>query len=215
MDGATLQNRVYYGYTQAALRIGLTFSQYRPLTASTALGAGNLLRTMPASFNAQDMKYGTPNGYAKPTWYCVADGRLLKVGDYLTAASGTFFIAAMQPLLPILAVECNRTVTIYRPQQQAGVGALGYGGNTQSNQTAVVTAFPASLLIAAKAERNAVNLPGDGRSVSQMMLLPPIPGGVLIMDDDIVEDDLGTRYLIFGTELTDLGWRCTVMESET
>jgi hypothetical protein len=213
MDGATLQNRVYYGYTQAALRIGLTFSQYRPLTASTALG--NLLRTMPASFNAQDMKYGKPSGYAKPLWYCLADGRLLKVGDYLTAASGTFFIVAMQPLLPILAVECNRTVTVSRPQQQTGVGAVGYGGNTKSNQTAIVTGFPAALLLAAKAEVNTVKLPGDGRAVAYQLLLPPIPGAVQLKNDDIVEDDLRNRYVIFGAELTDLGWRCTVMESET
>lgn len=215
MDAVTLQNRVYYGYTQAALRIGLTFSQYRPTTATNALNAAFKLRTMPASFNALDMKYGKANGYGKPTWYCVADGRILQVGDYLTGNGSTYFIAAMQPILPILAVECNRTVTIYRPQQQPGVGALGYGGNTQTNQAAVVTGFPVSLLLSAKAERNPVNLPGDGRATSNILLLPPIPGGVIIKDDDIVEDDLGTRYLIFDAEKTDLGWRCTVMESET
>ena len=215
MDGATLQQRVYYGYAKAANVIGLSFAQYRPATASTAIAAGNLLRSMPASFNAQDMAYGKPNGYGKATWYCVADGRLLQVGDYLTGNGSTYFIAAMQPLLPMLAVECNRTVTVYRPQQQPGVGALGYGGNTESNQVAIVTAFPASILIGAKAETNAVKLPGDGRSVAQVMLLPPIPGGVQIKNNDIVIDDLANRYIIFGAELTDLGWRCTVMESET
>lgn len=215
MDGATLQQRVYYGYAQAAKRIGLSFDQYRPTTATTAMASGNLLRSMTASFNAQDMRYSKPNGYGKATWYCLADGRLLQVGDYLTGNGSTYFIAAMQPLLPILAVECNRTVTVYRPQQQAGVGALGYGGNTAANETAVVTSFPASILIGAKAETNAVKLPGDGRSMAQVMLLPPIPGAVQIKNNDIVKDDLGNRYIIFGAELTDLGWRCTIMESET
>lgn len=215
MDGATLQQRVYYGYTQAAQRIGLPFSQYRPGGASGALASGNLLRSITASFNAQDMQYGKPNLYGKATWYCLADGRLMQVGDYLSGNGSTYFIAAMQPLLPILAVECNRTVTVYRPQQQSDIGAVGYGGNTQSNQLAIVTAFPASILIGAKAETNAVKLPGDGRSVAQVMLLPPIPGAVQIKNNDIVEDDLGNRYLVFGAELTDLGWRCTIMESET
>lgn len=214
MDGATLQQRVYYGYAQAATRIGLAFSQYRPTTPTDALAQRNLLRTMPASFNAQDMAYGKPNGYNKPTWYCLADGRLLAVGDYLSGNGSTYFIAAMQPLLPILAVECNRTVTVYRPQQQTGVGVAGYGGNTADTQVAIVTGYPASLLLGAKAETGAAKLPGDGRSVAQSLLLPPI-AGVQIENNDIVVDDMANRYIVFAAELTDLGWRCTVMESES
>lgn len=215
MDGTVLQQRVYYGYAKAAAVVGLSFAQYRPASAVNALLDTNLQATIKASFNAQDMKYSKPNPYGKATWYCLADGRLLQVGDYLTGNGSTYFIAAMQPLLPILAVECNRTVTVYRPQQQAGVGALGYGGNTESNQVAIVTAFPASVLIASRAETNAVKLPGDGRGMAQVMLLPPIPGAVQIKNNDIVIDDLANRYIVFGAELTDLGWRCTVMESET
>ena len=213
MDGATLQQRVYYGYAQAAQRIGLPFSQYRPTSASNPLQT--VLATLTASFNALDMKYSKPNGYARPTWYCLADGRLLKVGDYLTGNGSTYFIAAMQPLLPILAVKCNRTVTVYRPQQESGVGAVGYGGNTQANQRAIVTAFPASVLLATKAENGPVNLPGDVRAAWANLLLPPIPGGVTILDHDVVTDDIGGRYIVSGAELTELGWRCTMQESES
>lgn len=215
MNGATLQAKVYAGYAKAAAAIGLTFSQYRPQSATSALASGNLLRTLPASFNAEDMGYGRPNKYGKATWYCLADGTLLAVGDYLSGNGATYFIAAMQPLLPMLAVQCNRTVTVYRPQQQPGLGAMVYGGNTQSNQSAIVTAFPASIIMGAKAETGVVKLPGDGRSMASLMLLPPIPGGVQIKNNDIVEDDLANRYLVYAAELTALGWRCTVMESES
>ena len=209
-----MQAKVYRGYAIAAAKIGLTFSQYRPLGTTAAIASGNLLRTLPASFNAEDMKYGRPNKYGKPTWYCLADGTLLQPGDYMVGA-GTYFIAAMQPLLPILAVECNRTVSLYRPQQQAGVGAVGYGGNTAANQTPLVQDWPASLLQAAKAASNPINLPGDAKQASWALLMPAIPGGVVIKNDDVVTDDLGSRYLVYSAELTDLGWRMQLTESET
>lgn len=215
MDGTKLQGKVYYGYAKSAKRIGLPFSQYRPATAMNPVSGPMLVGTILASFNAQDMKYSKPNTYGKAVWYCLADGRLMAVGDYFVGAPGTFFIASMQPLLPIQAVECNRVVTVYRPQQQAGVGAVGYGGNTQINQTAIITAFPASILINSKADKGPVNLPGDTRSAWWNLLLPPIPSTVVIEDADIVIDDLGNRYTVSAAELTDMGWRITMAESET
>lgn len=210
-----MQQKVFRGYAIAAAKIGLPFSQYRPRGASNPLAGGSLLRTLSASFNAEDMKYGKPNKYGKPTWYCVADGTQLAVGDYLQADSGTFFIAAMQPLLPILAVQCNRTVTIYRPQQQVGVGAVGYGGNTAENQTAIATSWPVSLLQASRGDQNKTGLPGDSRSGSWVLLMPAIPSDVVIKNGDIATDDIGNRYMVFSAELTDMGWRMQVQESET
>lgn len=213
MDGTRLQSLVYYGYYQAALRIGLPFQQYRPTNAAAPLGTA--FATLVASFNAKDMKYGKPSAYGSPLWYCLADGRVMQVGDYLIGAPGTFFIASMQPILPIQAVECNRVVTVYRPQQQTAVGAAPYGGNTADNQTAIATGFPASILINAKADKGVVSLPGDARSAWWNMLLPIIPGGVTIEDADVVIDDLENRYVISAAELTDMGWRITMAESET
>lgn len=215
MDGATLQSRIYAGYAKAALRLGLSFSQYRPTAATSPMSAPYLLRTMLASFNAQDFKYGRPNGYGKATWYCLADGALLQVGDYLTGNGSTYFIAAMQPLLPILAVECNRTVTLYRPQQQVGVGAVGYGGNTAANETVLAAGFPASVLQGTKGEHGDTKLPGDVRNPWWSALLPNIPGGIRLRSDDVMVDDQGKRYTLSSTEQTDMGWRITAMEAET
>lgn len=212
MDGVRLQNRVYYGYAQSALRIGLPFQQYRPMSASNPLAT--VLSTLPASFNAKDLKYGKANGYGSPVWYCLADGRVMQVGDYFVGPS-TYFIASMQPILPIQAVECNRTVTVYRPQQTPGVGAQPYGGNTASNQTAIATGFPASILINTKADKGVAGLPGDTRLGWWNMLLPPLPGAIVIQDADVVQDDLGNRYVVSDAELTDMGWRITMAESET
>lgn len=209
MDGATLQNRIYNGYAKAAARVGLPCGQYRPTSALTAaIAGGNLLRTLTASFNALDFTYTKANLYGKALWYCLADGTQLQIGDYLVRPDGSaLFIAAMQALLPILAVECNRTVKVFRPQQLSGVGAQGYGGDTVASETLLANQFPASILVGAKSDKGPVDLPGDVRNPSWLILLPPLPGAVYLRNADVITDEQSRRYVISSAELTDLGWR--------
>ena len=217
MDGPTLQAKIYQGYAKAAQRLGLACSQYRPTSAlSSAIAAGNLVRTLQASFNAKDFAYGKAQDYGKATWYCLADGTQLAPSDYLVRPDGVpFFIAAQQPLLPILAVECNRVVNVLRPQQQAGVGAQGYGGDTVALETPLVTGFPASVLAGSKSDRALVNLPGDVRNPAWNVLLPELPGDVFLRIEDVITDDQAKRYVISSAELTELGWRINAVQAET
>ena len=214
MDGAKIQQKVYRGYAIAANKIGFPHSQYRPVSADLT-GLAPISTTLLASFNAEDMTYGKPNKYAKPTWYAIVDGTQTQVGDYLVGAAGTFFIAAQQPLLPILAVECNRTLSFARPQAQSDVGAVtNYEGNTPDTQTPLATGWFASVLQGTKGEKNEVGLPGDVRTPWWAILLPAIPG-VTLQSSDLMFDDLGRRYILSSVELTDLGYRCTAMQAQT
>lgn len=215
MDGDKLQAKIYYGYAQSAKRIGLTFTQYRPDDAMAPISDQSFVGPILASFNAKDMKYGRANDHAKPLWYCLADGRLLSVGDYLTRSGSTFFVAGMQPLLPILAVECNRVLSFFRPQQQAGVGAVGYGGNTMANQKPIAQGFPASVLQGTKGERNDTALPGDVKVPWWAILIPSLPGDAQLRTDDVAIDEHGRRYVLASCEQTDLGWRLTAAEAGT
>lgn len=214
MDGTTLNSKVMAGYAKAAQKIGTTYQHYRPSSANTPIAAGNRLADMPVSLNATDPTYSRPNVYGKAAWYAVADASLLQVGDYLVGAAGAVFVAALQQLLPLYVVGCNRTINVYRPQQQAGVGALGYGGDTMATETALMTAWPASVLQGSKGERGGVNLPGDTRDPWWQILLPAWPG-VVLRSADIITDDLNRRYVISSAELTDLGWRLTAMQVQT
>lgn len=213
MDAANLQSKVYAGYAKAAKRIGPTFNLFRPADPLAPLLSGPVT-TLNASFNAEDMTYSRPNKYGKPTWFCLVDGSQVRVGDYLINATQTFFLAAMQPILPILAVDCNRTINVLRPQQQTGVGAVGYGGDIDSNETALMTGWPASVLQGTKGEKNEVNLPGDVRNPWWQILMPAFPG-VVLQSADIITDDIGRRYIVSSAELTDLGWRMTAMSAQT
>ena len=214
MDGATLQARIYSGYAKAALRIGQNAAQYRAASASDPLNAANLLRTIPASFNAEDMTYSKPNKYGHPTWYGLFDGSLTQVGDYLTGAFGTYFIAAQQQALPILCVQCNRVATVTRASENAAAGLQSYNADVAAQETTLMTAWPCSILQGTKGEKNPTDLPGDTRSPWVAVLMPAWPG-VILRTSDILTDDIGNRYIISSAELTDLGWRMTAANAQT
>lgn len=172
---------------------------------------GELVGIRMVALNAEDMKFSKPSKYGKATWYALFDGEGLQVGDYFVGPQGVFFVAGMDPLLPIFAVKCNRTVTIYRPQAQTGIGAVGYGGNTRENQTIIAKGVPCSILQGTKGERAEANLPGDARSPWWQILMPG--ANWLLAIDDILEDDISRRYVISSPELTDAGWRISAMSA--
>lgn len=210
MDGATLQSKVYAGFGKAALRIGLSYAIYRPSGPDNPL-AGASVGTINAAFTAGP-NFQNPNKYGQAAWYGTLDGDQVNVGDYLVGES-IYFIAAKQHLLPIYAVQCNRTATVHRPQQRVTFGQQGYGGDTAANEVAIMTAWPCSILQGTKGEKNPVNLPGDVRSPWWAILLPSC--NVQIKAGDEITDDMGLRYYISSAELTDLGWRLTAMQAIT
>lgn len=207
MDGTKLQAKVYSGYAKAALRIGLDYKHYRPATAMQPIW--DELTTLKASFNAEDMKYGKPNKYGKPTWFGIFDAAQTQVGDYLVGPNGeTFFIAAQQALLPVLCVQCNVVLDVHRPAQVSGVGAQGYAGATPAGETLLMKGWPASLLQGTKGEKSDVGLPGDARNAWWAVLMPAF-AGVTFKAFDTLQDAGGQRYIISSAELTDMGWRMT------
>lgn len=215
MDGARLQGLIYKGRGKAAKHIGLPCQQYRPTSTTNPLS--NPLAVINVAFNAADPTYTKPGLYGKPAWFADFDGRLSQVGDYLKRLSdGSFwFIAGQQQLLPIVVISCNRTVSAFRPQQQSGVGAQGYGGNTVATETPLILGYPASVLVGPRADKSMVGLPGDAKTPYWTILLPVLPGAVVLKGNDVITDDLDRRYVISSAELTDLGWRINAMQAET
>lgn len=221
MDGATIQKRIWSGYAKSAGVLGSPYEFFRPASGSTPAvwtdpntnTLKNRLFSQNVSLNAEDMKYSKPQKYSKATWYALMNGTGLEVGDYFVGAQGTFFIAAMQALLPILAVECNRTVSLSRVSPQAGVGAGDYSGMTAQNEVAYVSGVPCSILQGQKGEKNEANLPGDVRLPWWAILMPASVGRVLY--GDLIVDDLGLRYIVSSAELTGLGYRVTAILAVT
>lgn len=205
MDAATLQAKVYSGYNKAALRIGKVAAVFHPADPLTPITTSTV--SVNAAFT-QDFNFSKPNKYGNACWWCVADGSRFAVGDYLRNADGTWFVAGKQHLLPILVVECNTTISVFRVTHDTANGAIGYGGDVAANETTLMAGWPASVLQGTKGEKNPADLPQDERQSRWIILLPYYPG-IVINADDIVTDNLNRRYIISGPELTDLGWRLT------
>lgn len=218
MDGPTIQARVYAGYAKAAKVIGIAYDQYRPLTAAAPL-ANKVATVKMAVDSGKQYTFNSPNEYGDPTWLALIDDATVQTGDYLVGNNGgyntnTYFIAGKQFLLPVLAIECNRSIRITRENLSSAVGALGYSGNQPANETDILgasgTLWPASILLGGRAQAG-LNLPAGVKNVGWRILLPPsVP--VSILASDMVTDDLGRRYAIEGSELTDLGWRINAQE---
>jgi len=205
MDGIKAQSKIYKGYAIAAKKIGLVYNQYRSTTGIDPIVIGNLISsTFYASFNVS-WDYMKASKYGNAIFQCVADGRVLQVGDYLVDSSKTWFIIGMEHLLPILAVECNATATIERPTQSTAKGFVGYAGYVPGNGTVVMQNIPISLLIDGRGRENPNKLPMDS-TWGRWLILMPFLGNVQIKVGDMMK--VGTDlYIVDSNELTEFGWR--------
>ena len=237
---ATIQSKIWLGYGKAAKVLGTPYSFYHQIIPSYMLtsdghrmqlvdGSGDMVesgslipgsspllgtayQSVNVSLNAEDMKYQRPNKWGKPSWYALFDATGAKAGDYFVGAQGTFFVAGLQPLLPILAVECNRSVTVLRSQVITQVGASSYSGKTETNEISLMENWPCSILQGPKGEKDEVNLPGDTRSPWWVVLLPYY-SGCRIKTSDVLEDDIGRRLTCSSVEQTDLGYKITAQQA--
>jgi hypothetical protein len=214
MDGATINAKVWAGYAKAAKIIGTPYQHFRPSGVSNPLDPGNAMPDLLVSLNADDPKYARPNVYGKATWYAVADGSQLAVGDYIVGVEGTLFVATLQQMLPIYMVDCNRTISVLRVSMGSVTeGFIGQAGDTSSTEVVLMAGWPASILEGGGGRKNEVDLPTDFRNPSWHVILPSVHG-VTLRTSDILLDDLSRKYLISSAELTDMGWRITATQQQ-
>lgn len=218
-QGRDLNYKVYKGLAIAAKHVGQPCSIYRPVQSSmrAALDPANYRERIDASF-AADYSYSKPVKYATATWTAVIDGRHTQPGDYIVGPradmSDIYFIAQQTMMLPILAVKCNRTLTVKRASNTDSFGySPAYRGDDVRFESLILTGFPASVLEGTKGEKGDANLPEDIRLPWWRIMLPYC--GIQIQTMDLLYDDLGNRYIVSSTELTELGWRITAMQEST
>lgn len=211
MNAEQINAKIYAGRAKAALRLGLDYNVFRPVSAANPMT--NQVATIKAAFNAGDNNYKSPNMPGDAFWHGDFDGRGTQAGDYLVHPISPFdvkFIAAQQMLLPIVCIECNRIISVSRASPQTSIGAVGYSGLQELGMDVVLSEWPCSILMSGNG-RKAAGLPAGVSDGSWRVLLPPsVPAE--IKAGDIVTDDIGRRYAIEAAELTDLGWRINALE---
>ena len=222
MDGVLLQSKVYMGYAKSAQRVGLPFDVYRPTSAANPLAGGNKLYTIKAAFtvhSSSDFNFSKPSDFKGPLFHALLDGTQVQRGDYLSSSAtvdGPFYIASMDPIVPILAVQTVRTVSVFRSAgAQKPIGLSGYGGTIAStgdaNEVALMTSWPASVLEGARGVGGG-ELPADA-GAGMWRILMPAWSGVIITPGCIITDDIGKRLIVRQAELTDLGWNIQAVQA--
>jgi len=210
MDAHQLAAKVNQGNGKAAKHLGGIARHYRATSPFYPLEA-QPLRQISASF-ATDYGYRRAARFGQATCIGIFDAEGFGTGDMLVSGEGTFYVAAMPLLQPILCVRAERLVSIRRTAQTGNdAGLQDYGGTTAANEKLIMSGWPASILLSRTGERSPNRLPAETRSAWHSMLMPAFRG-VSLHAGDFVTDDSGLRYVISGTELTDMGWRLTAFK---
>ena len=209
LPGRNVPDAIRRGLGLAARGAGDWCDLYRATSAEMPLAIANRVMRLPAAFVALSNPQAAVS-YGVAVWQGIFDAGYALPGDYLVGNDGVFFVASMPRLGPVLCVKANRTVTLERPNPPSLAGLTRYGGVQQAQTTALMTAWPASVL-ARQRDGGRGALPGDAPGVTGgaggwEVLMPGTPS-VLLRPGDLLRDDLGRTAVLSGTELTALGWR--------
>ncbi len=208
MNIGRLLDRQSYGLGVAARYIGDKTDAYRPRGLSEPLKPENRYLRMPAAFVSEEGGSRRANGYGTSEWRGIFDSSYTKPGDYLVQGERIFFIAAQQPLLPVLCILTNRTISITRPSVQSSTASNPYGGYTVGATSLLINHWPASVLgINGKGEP-AAGLPTD-EIIPYLAVLLPGAQDALVSPGDLLSDDIGRNATLITSELSELGWRLT------
>lgn len=206
MDGQRLQDRLYLGLGRSARHVGRLADAFRPRGPLRPLDKANRFMRLPATFMSAKGNSGRTNVFGDPLWYGIFDASYTRPGDYIVSEIGTYFIISQEPLLPVLCVKANRTISIVQPNVQSGPAGNAYGGFTPGAVATLIDAWPASVLGENRTSASTTDLPTD-QAVPYWNILLPAVAYPAVSPGDRVIDDLDRTAIIVGTELSDLGWR--------
>lgn len=224
-----IQQKIFYGYAKAGLKLGATFGVYRSSTPINPINEENFIVNLNASMSVS-WDYMKASKYGNSIFNCCIDAQdsnfpnCARVGDYLVPVEdtgghindkNTYFVQSLQLDLPPIAVSCNDIISIVRPNQSTDAGSVGYVGYLPNTSDPVITNMPASILksgISNGRSYDQTRLPTDTKEPMWQILIPNL-GNVEIRVGDIVTDQFNEDFVVMINELTDLGWRLQVMQS--
>jgi hypothetical protein len=217
VDFARVQNRIYYGYGKAAIRLGTAHAIYRSTDGNNPIKLANFLFNKLISVD-QDFKYTNPKKYGDPVWqFLPQDGLLLQNFDYMVSPSGiNYFIVDIKPddrLSPPLCVECNTIISINRPSNLAN-NTLQPGANTyqeyplKADQTPIIVDCPVSIIQYTRFEPNTMKLPTSVKLPMYQITIPEFDN-IIYKSGDTITDSNGRRFSVISAERTkkSLGFR--------
>jgi len=202
-----VQEKVNYGYGKCALKIGILTNVYR---ASNGINPLDPLNNVGQVYLSQNVSwnYMKANKFGNLIWQLVVDRTTLEPYDFLQNEQFTFYVDEMEPIVPTNGIECNRMVSLIRPNQTYSAGNNSYGGFDSTNIIQILQNCPVGILQATgKRNKNDFSLPLDTGEPAYIVYIPALPD-VEPRIGDLMDDDRGVRIALTSVEKTSLGFRC-------
>ncbi len=212
MDGVRLADRLAYGAGCAARRVGFLHDAYRPNGPENPVDLDGRFLRLPVAFVLPGGSVAAPSGFGMPFRQAWADWSYLQIGDYLAGPEGTAFVAAIEPPKPMLVVMTNALVSLWRPASPILAGINPYGAVLPSTLTALVSSFPASLLVGGVGDRTRSGLPDDTKVPGFIGMLPAVPC-VQPRVGDILTNDRAEKFVVTAVELVSGVWRLSLVQA--
>ena len=214
MQSDRIQERIYWGLNRSARAAGTWADAYRPNGNGQPVSDDNLFMRLPAIFSGIRGGFASPNGYGMPMCEGIFDATCTKPGDYLVRGVDTWFIASQEPLLPILCVRTNLTVSFWRVANTLGANGSDYGSVDRAKRECLIESWPASVLGDSAARGMARQRPSDEQLPRETVLLP-VSVPVLLRPGDLMTDELGREAVVVAAERSSLGWRMSIEQAST
>jgi hypothetical protein len=211
-DYASIQSKINRAYGKCALKIGVETSIYRAPNGINPISINNFIGTTFLSQNVA-WSYMKSNKFNNLFWQLVIDRTQLKPYDYLVNEQFTFYVSDMEPIAPTSGIECNRIISLTRPNQDYVAGSNSYGGYDPNTEIQIMENCPVGILTGGRMEKNPFGLPLDTRSPSYIVYIPNLPG-VAPRIGDFINDDRAVKLALSSVELTSLGYRCFAVSEQ-
>src|SRR5579872_3147802 len=209
VDFARIQNRIYYGYGKAAIRLGTEHSIYRSPDGINPIQENNFIGTQLVSMD-QDYKYTKQKKYGDAVWQILPeDGLSLNNYDFLVGPTITYYIVDIHPddrLSPPLVVECNATINLIDPKNSLSAGTNSYQQLKTGNP--ILLNCPCSILQYTRFASNNMKLPSSVPLPHYEISLPDFDD-VFIKTGQLIYDTNGRKFAVINAERTkkNLGFR--------
>lgn len=204
MKGDILQALIYKGYAKEAAKVGTEYALYRggPMTP---IQPNNYYGTIPCWFIA-DEKGKVANKYQTPTWTLRADGNVLQLFDILVGDFGTFYVASMQPNLPMECIRCNATMA---------AGRLVYGVDpVTGSPTQTVVNYAVGVPVFKQYRREDIRrdpITGQeiGNAITHWRAFIPLPNDT-VKQGDMLSDENSISYTVDAPDFTSAGYAASI-----
>lgn len=216
MNAAQLQDRLNRAAGRTAGIAGETCDLFRPTGPTHPLAPERRILRLNAAFLPIGGGIRRPVPPNQALWEGVFDAAYTRPGDILhrTRDGAVFYIAAQQPLLPVLCVRALRLINISRPSTANIAGLNLYGGAIAESQTTLAEAWPAAMTSLVAQGTGQAGLAAEIASGTWQIQLPSSLQ-LSLRPTDRITDDQGRIGIIASAETSDLGTTLIVRQATT